>query len=77
MTNIAFCTPGATVIELFPSDYVNVCYWNLATAVEGLAYRYLVGNGTPTRQRSQLGVDSDIRVDIRQLLRLVDGAKGG
>jgi capsular polysaccharide biosynthesis protein len=72
LTNLVFCPAGAAVVELFPPDYVNVCFWALATAVGGLHYRYLVGDGLPTRQRRMLGVASDITVDPRQVVRLVD-----
>jgi capsular polysaccharide biosynthesis protein len=72
LTNLVFCPEGAAVIELFPPDYVNVCFWALASAVGGLRYRYLVGDGLPQRQRRMLGVASDVTVDPQQVLRLVD-----
>jgi capsular polysaccharide biosynthesis protein len=75
LTNIAFCPPGAAVVELFAADYVNECFWALATTVEGLRYRYLVGDGlvnSSWKSRTNRGVASDIRVDPRQILRLLD-----
>ncbi len=75
LTNLAFCSPGAAVVELFASDYVNECFWALATTVEGLRYRYLVGDGSVNsswNSRANRGVASDIRVDPRQILRLLD-----
>jgi capsular polysaccharide biosynthesis protein len=72
LTNIAFCPDGAGVIELFPPDYVNVCYWALACTMPRLRYRYLIGDGRPTRVRSNRGVASDVRVDPRQVIRLLD-----
>jgi capsular polysaccharide biosynthesis protein len=72
LVNMAFCPPGAGIIEIFPPDYVNVCYWALASTVEGLRYRYLVGDGNPTRVRSNRGVASDVRADPNQVLRLVN-----
>ena len=72
LTNLAFAAPGAAVVELFARDYVNECFWALASTVEGLRYRYLVGDGTPVRSRRNRGVASDIRVDPRQVLRLLD-----
>lgn len=72
LTNLVFCPVGAAVIELFPPDYVNVCFWALASAVGGLHYRYLVGDGLPKRPRRMLGVASDITVDPQRLERLVD-----
>jgi capsular polysaccharide biosynthesis protein len=72
LTNLAFAAPGAAVVELFARDYVNECFWALASTVEGLRYRYLVGDGTPLRSRRNRGVASDIRVGPRQVLQLID-----
>jgi capsular polysaccharide biosynthesis protein len=73
LTNLAFAPAGAAVVELFARDYVNECFWALATTVEGLRYRYLVGDG-PRRAGSgrNRGVASDIRVDPRQVLQLLE-----
>lgn len=72
LTNIAFCPPGATVVELFAPDYVNPCYFNLATTVEGLAYRYVVGDGRPPRAKPMHGVASDVTVDPTLVGRLLE-----
>ena len=72
LTNLVFCQPGATVVELFAPQYVNVCYWNLAATVEGLRYRYLVCGDSARLARLQLGVDADITVDIRALIGCVE-----
>ena len=75
LTNLAFCPPGAAVVELFADDYVNECFWALATAVDGLRYRYVVGDGlvnSSWRSRMNRGVASDICVDPRQILQLLD-----
>ena len=73
LTNLAFAPPGVGVVELFAPDYVNECFWALATTVEGLRYRYLVGDGTPpsARARRNRGVASDVTVDPGQVLRLL------
>ncbi len=76
LTNLAFAAPGAAVVELFARHYVNECFWALATTVEGLRYRYLVGDGTPVRSRHNRGVASDLRVDLRQVLRLLGELMG-
>ena len=39
---------------------MNECFWALASTVEGLRYRYLVGDGSPVRSRRNRGVASDI-----------------
>ncbi len=74
LTNLAFAPPGAAVVELFARDYVNECFWALATTVEGLRYRYLVGDGSLAAWSGRnRGVASDIVVDPQQVLRLLDG----
>ena len=77
LTNLAFAPPGAAALELFARDYVNECFWALASTVEGLRYRYIVGDGTPVPARWNRGVASDIKVDTRQVLRLLDELKAG
>jgi hypothetical protein len=72
LTNLAFASPGASVVELFPPDYVQTCYWKLAHCVPGLAYRYLVAPGEPPRNGLMNGVSSDITVDLNELSRMLD-----
>lgn len=68
LTNLAFASPGARVVELFAPDYVNTCYFELASQVPGLTYRYLVGTGaSPRRERAMAGITSDITVDVAAL----------
>ena len=55
LTNLAFASPGASVIELFAPDYVQGCYWKLSTCVPGLTYRYLVGTGRPAHAGPNVG----------------------
>ncbi len=71
LTNLAFAPPGAVVVELFARDYVNECFWALASTVEGVRYRYVVGDGTPSRSRQNRGVASDITVDPRRVVALL------
>ena len=73
LTNLAFAGPGASVIELFAPDYVQGCYWKLSDCVPGLTYRYLVGTGRPARADRMWGVDSDMRIDLQALERLLEG----
>ncbi len=42
LTNLVFCQPKTPVIELFPPNYIKVCYWALSNQVE-LDYYYLIG----------------------------------
>jgi hypothetical protein len=45
LVHLAFASPGAAVIELFPAGGTNRCYWQIANAVPGLEYRYVCGKG--------------------------------
>lgn len=69
LANLAFASPGASVIELFAPDYVQGCYWKIADCVEGLGYRYLLGEGRSPRGGRMNGVMSDIRIDLAALER--------
>lgn len=42
LANSVFAPPGATLVELFPSNYVNGCYWALAN-VCGHRYAFIIG----------------------------------
>ena len=53
MTNLAFASPGARVIELFPAGYLLPDYWWLASVVPGLDYRYLSGAAAPATRSAQ------------------------
>ena len=72
LANLAFASPGASVVELLPPDYVQTCYWKLAWCVPGLAYRYLVGVGEPPRNGQMHGAASDMTIDLEALDRLLD-----
>jgi Glycosyltransferase 61 len=72
LANLAFASPGASVIELFAPDYVQGCYWKLADCVRGLAYRYLVGEGRGPRGDRMNGVMSDITLDLGDIGRALD-----
>jgi hypothetical protein len=61
---------------MFAPDYVQGCYWKLSDCVPGLEYRYLVGRvGRPGDDR-MWGVDSDMEIDVRALLALLDELAG-
>lgn len=44
LANLAYCSPGTALLELFHPRYVHVQYWRLAESA-GLAYHYLLGDG--------------------------------
>jgi capsular polysaccharide biosynthesis protein len=73
LTNILFASAGASVIEILAPDYVDVGFWKLAAAIPGLNYRYLLGRGRrPRPGREEVGVMSDITVDLGALERALD-----
>jgi Glycosyltransferase 61 len=72
LANLTFASPGATVVELFPPDYVQGCYWKLADGVPGLTYRGYVGVGPAPRRGRMWGVASDVTVDVPRMVRIVD-----
>jgi capsular polysaccharide biosynthesis protein len=45
LSNLVFCGPGTSLLELFSPHYVNVCYWALSNQLR-LNYSYLIGEPT-------------------------------
>ena len=45
LTNLVFAKPGTKVIEIFPPQYVNPCFWAVADAT-GVDYYCMLGGGT-------------------------------
>jgi Glycosyltransferase 61 len=72
LANLAFASPGASVVELFAPDYVQGCYWKIADCVEGVGYRYLLGAGRSPRGGRMNGVMSDITIELAALERALD-----
>ncbi len=72
LVNLTFASPGAAVVELFPSGGVNTCYWKLAESVPGLEYRYVLGMGEPERVSQSELLVSDIQADIRAIRHTLD-----
>ncbi len=72
LANLPFCSPGATILELFPSASMVPDYWKMASGVIGLEYRYLGGTG-PAAATDRAGfLVSDILVDVALLEGMVD-----
>jgi capsular polysaccharide biosynthesis protein len=72
LVNLLFASPGAAVVELFPSGGINTCYWKLAQAVPGLDYRYVLGEGDPESVSLSEFLVSDIQADIPAIGRMLD-----
>jgi capsular polysaccharide biosynthesis protein len=67
LANIVFAASGTQVVEIFSSNYVNVCNASIASRLD-LHYSYLIGKG----ERPPSGVDpfhvyEDITVEVEQL----------
>lgn len=66
LTNVLFCQPGATVIEISPADYVqSVFFWMVKKM--GLGYDYLIGSRGDVRQNFSADV-STLRQKVESLL---------
>ena len=72
LVNLVFASPGARVIELFPTGSLLPDFWRLASGVPGLEYRYLSAPGGRLRQTRQSTIVRDIDVDLAALIRLLD-----
>jgi capsular polysaccharide biosynthesis protein len=70
LANLVFATGPTRVVEMFPPDYVNTCYWALSHQLAGIEYRYVLGVG-PVPPGDPQGVASDIVVDVARLLRVL------
>jgi capsular polysaccharide biosynthesis protein len=68
LTNLVFCRPGTSVIEVFSPRYVTACWWALANEV-GLDYGYVLGLG---KRGGAFRVHEDMMVNIPQMLQLLD-----
>ena len=70
LANLAFASPGASVIELFPAGCLLPDYWRLASGIAGVRYRYLTARGKPPRRGRAGTIVRDIEVDVPALQRL-------
>jgi len=72
LANLAFASPGSTVIELFPPGSVLPDYWRLASSVPGLSYRYLSDWPKASSRNRPIAIVSDIEVDLDVLASMLD-----
>jgi hypothetical protein len=68
LTNLVFCRPGTSVIEIFSPRYVTSCWFSLANALE-LDYGYSLGVG---KGGGGHRVHEDITVNVERVVRLLD-----
>ena len=67
LSNLVFCRPGTTVIEIFSPQWLNLAFWKLAAQLDDVRYLYLMGRGAPPPDMRQRDVGADIDVDLREL----------
>jgi hypothetical protein len=72
LTNITFCSPGAKVMEMFAPSYVHLGLWNIAEAIDGVEYRYLVGTGDHPAGKPMLDVLQDVSIPPADVEAAVD-----
>ncbi len=71
LANIPFFSPGASLLELFPSQSMVADYWKMACGVTGLEYQYLSGAGPAAGITRGEFVVADITVDLPKLEEMV------
>lgn len=70
LANLAFCSTGVRVLELFAPNYVNLCYWNITENIQDAEYHYLVGGDPHSRRPGSPmnGVLNDITIERRKFV---------
>jgi|LauGreDrversion4_2_1035121.scaffolds.fasta_scaffold10683_7 hypothetical protein len=71
LTNLLFSQPGCFVVELFPVNYVNQCYWTIAS-YNDLEYTYILGEGKDIADTTNHLIDEDFVVSVEKLLQLFE-----
>jgi capsular polysaccharide biosynthesis protein len=74
LANVAFCSPGATLVELASPLWLNTTYWRLCAQLDRVRHRCVVGRGDAPSDLRQHDVNADIEVDLRLLLDTLRGA---
>lgn len=71
LANLPFCSPGASLLELFPSMSIVADYWKMTCGIAGLEYQYLSGTGPAAGTSRHEFVVADITVDLPRLESMV------
>lgn len=68
LTNLVFAAPGVRVLEMFPAEYVNQCYWAITSCVPDSRYAYVIGGDVtqhgPGDPMNKIQADIDIAPDV-------------
>lgn len=74
LTNLIFCQPQTTVIELFSPNYIRHYYWSISSYLK-LNFYYLVGESLPCAPFRKLifpdSLTEDFIVDVHQLQKML------
>ncbi|MEM9771009.1 MAG: tetratricopeptide repeat protein, partial [Cyanobacteria bacterium P01_D01_bin.73] len=70
LTNLVFCKPGTTVVEIFGPNHVQNTYW-IISSIAGLEHHHLVAEAVPELGATR-GVKENISIDLPQLERLLE-----
>jgi capsular polysaccharide biosynthesis protein len=77
LSNLVFCKPGVRILELFAPNYVNHCYWTIASALPDATYHYLVAEGSHGEGEPMTGVLTDIRIPPHRVLDALERLLSG
>lgn len=69
MSNITFCKPGTSIVEIFTPNWIKDCYWRISSHCN-LDYHSLVGEGA-TWEGMRWEGEEDLIVDIDQLRQVL------
>ncbi|WP_341414175.1 glycosyltransferase family 61 protein [Paenibacillus filicis] len=70
LANLAFCSPGTKIIEIFARDYTPVCYWEMSNYLR-LDYYSMVENGYHEPNQQHL-FELNILVSVDRLKQLLN-----
>ncbi|MDX2305226.1 MAG: glycosyltransferase family 61 protein [Microscillaceae bacterium] len=72
LTNLVFCAPGATLIELIYPLSVKKLFWSISSLMQ-LNYYYLFAQGNPPPEGEESYLNSDdMLIDVEKLERLLN-----
>ncbi|HEX6892453.1 MAG TPA: glycosyltransferase family 61 protein, partial [Chryseolinea sp.] len=71
LTNLVFCEPGTTVVELFPDKYVRHVYYDICNKM-GLNYHYLLCPSTGNPSDTIEGQNINVYVDKNAIKAKID-----
>jgi len=69
LSNITFCKPGTSIIEIFTPNWIKDCYWRISNHCN-LDYHSLVGEGV-TWDGMRWEGEEDLIVDLDQLKQML------